>query len=181
VHLEYWRSNWQYCVDLLNYDIFKRRFLSQDPTGHESGDDNYYRYAGNNPLLISDPLGLASHPISDGISPLTEDEETQMYINYYVRYARFQPDFDPSDHFGSIFQYAKRNRNSNIANRNAEHYLFTLSIVADKGLNGVVGQAFGVPAYSAYKALPKPASDAIATAALKAGFDIKLSGDEGSG
>ncbi|MFC1770036.1 RHS repeat-associated core domain-containing protein [Nitrospirota bacterium] len=35
------------------------RFISVDPIGFESGDLNFYRYVGNNPVNYSDPLGLA--------------------------------------------------------------------------------------------------------------------------
>lgn len=40
------------------YTPFHARFLSTDPTGFGGGDENLYRYAGNNPLLNVDPSGL---------------------------------------------------------------------------------------------------------------------------
>jgi RHS repeat-associated protein len=40
------------------YSPTRHTWLSQDPTGHESGDDNYYRYVHNNPLTRKDPTGL---------------------------------------------------------------------------------------------------------------------------
>lgn len=36
------------------------RFISEDPIGFEGGTVNLYEYAGNNPLLLIDPLGLCT-------------------------------------------------------------------------------------------------------------------------
>lgn len=42
------------------YDPAMGRFLSEDPIGFSSGDPNPYRYVGNNPVSLTDPLGLCS-------------------------------------------------------------------------------------------------------------------------
>jgi RHS repeat-associated protein len=49
------------------YDSTGGRFLSEDPAGFEGGDD-FYPYAGNNPVIFSDPFGLQSS-IPPGCSP----------------------------------------------------------------------------------------------------------------
>ncbi len=41
------------------YDPSLKTFISQDPIGYASGDYNWYRYVGNNPVSFIDPLGLA--------------------------------------------------------------------------------------------------------------------------
>ena len=43
-----------------DYEAEVGRFLSKDPIGLDSGDVNLYRYAFNNPLSTTDPLGLQS-------------------------------------------------------------------------------------------------------------------------
>ena len=40
------------------YDPSTGRFLSTDPKGYAAGDDNLYRYVGNNPLTRTDPTGM---------------------------------------------------------------------------------------------------------------------------
>lgn len=44
------------------YDTKNGRWLSQDPAGHESGDDNLYRYVLNKPLTLTDFDGLEPRP-----------------------------------------------------------------------------------------------------------------------
>ncbi|MBW3598443.1 MAG: RHS repeat-associated core domain-containing protein [Planctomycetes bacterium] len=39
------------------YDALTGRWLSEDPMRFEAGDENLYRYVGNNPLLDVDPSG----------------------------------------------------------------------------------------------------------------------------
>ncbi len=39
------------------YDPVSQRWLSQDPSGLQSGDDNLYRYCGNGPTNGTDPSG----------------------------------------------------------------------------------------------------------------------------
>ena len=41
------------------YNSILGRFISEDPLGTASGDLNFYRYAGGNPLSFTDSLGLA--------------------------------------------------------------------------------------------------------------------------
>ena len=41
------------------YDPFTGRFISEDPIGLRGGDNNIYSYVGNNPVNVTDPLGLA--------------------------------------------------------------------------------------------------------------------------
>ena len=40
------------------YESIMGRWMSEDPTGFYSGDDNLTRYVGNAPLARTDPLGL---------------------------------------------------------------------------------------------------------------------------
>jgi len=47
------------------YDPEVGRFISEDPMGFDGGDVNLYAYAGNNPVMLVDPLGLWS--VSVGI------------------------------------------------------------------------------------------------------------------
>ncbi len=42
------------------YDPLTSRFASEDPIGFQGGDENLYRYVRNNPLLLTDPLGLTA-------------------------------------------------------------------------------------------------------------------------
>jgi len=44
------------------YDPTVQRFLSLDPIGFLSGDFNFYRYVGNNPLNFRDPFGEIKGP-----------------------------------------------------------------------------------------------------------------------
>ena len=48
--LYYYRARW--------YDPLLGRFLQKDPVGYTAGDINLYRYVGNNPVNLVDPLGL---------------------------------------------------------------------------------------------------------------------------
>lgn len=41
------------------YDSAQGRFISEDPLGLETGDSNFYPYAGNQPVVNVDPSGLA--------------------------------------------------------------------------------------------------------------------------
>jgi len=49
------------------YDPIGGRFLSEDPAAFEAGE-NFYPYAGNNPVIFSDPFGLQSS-VPPGCSP----------------------------------------------------------------------------------------------------------------
>jgi len=40
------------------YDPTIQRFISEDPIGFASGDYNFYRYVGNDPVKLVDPWGL---------------------------------------------------------------------------------------------------------------------------
>jgi RHS repeat-associated protein len=40
------------------YDPMTGRWTSQDPLGFDAGDDNLYRYVGNDPTNVTDPSGL---------------------------------------------------------------------------------------------------------------------------
>jgi RHS repeat-associated protein len=42
------------------YDANAGKFLSEDPSGFWGGDANLYRYVQNNPIVFSDPIGLAT-------------------------------------------------------------------------------------------------------------------------
>ena len=43
------------------YSPMLQRFISEDPIGFSSGDTNLYAYVGNDPINLSDPLGLQEH------------------------------------------------------------------------------------------------------------------------
>ncbi len=49
------------------YDPTQRRFISPDPIGLLSGDFNFYRYVGNDPLNQVDPSGLKMNPVCKAI------------------------------------------------------------------------------------------------------------------
>ncbi len=42
------------------YNPSTGRFLSEDPIGFRGGDTNLYRYVGNNPIKLNDPMGEIS-------------------------------------------------------------------------------------------------------------------------
>jgi RHS repeat-associated protein len=42
------------------------RFMSEDPKGFDAGDYNLYRYCHNDPMDLSDPMGLDPEPNGDG-------------------------------------------------------------------------------------------------------------------
>ena len=39
------------------------RFMSEDPKGFDAGDNNFFRYVGNDPLDRVDPMGLSGDPV----------------------------------------------------------------------------------------------------------------------
>jgi RHS repeat-associated protein len=43
------------------YDPLTGRFMARDPLGFSAGDVNLYRYVGNNPVSLRDPLGLSKY------------------------------------------------------------------------------------------------------------------------
>lgn len=43
--------------------IASARFMEADPIGFEGGDVNLYTYVGNNPVNLTDPLGLATYAL----------------------------------------------------------------------------------------------------------------------
>lgn len=48
------------------------RWMQQDPIGFEAGDENLYRYVGNNPINLLDPTGL--QPLQAGPEPKIIEE-----------------------------------------------------------------------------------------------------------
>jgi RHS repeat-associated protein len=48
-----------YFVRARYYDYATGRWVTEDPVGYSAGDANLYRYAGNNPVNVTDPSGLA--------------------------------------------------------------------------------------------------------------------------
>jgi RHS repeat-associated protein len=55
------------------YDPTIERFISEDPIGFASGDFNWYRYVGNDPVDLVDPWGL-----------LWGDEAGEYALKYYM-------------------------------------------------------------------------------------------------
>lgn len=53
------------------YSPLLQRFISEDPIGFSSGDTNLYAYVGNDPINLSDPLGLQhqEHRPGDPVPP----------------------------------------------------------------------------------------------------------------
>jgi hypothetical protein len=59
------------CTIMLGvYNASLGRFLNRDPLG-EAGDINLYDYVNNNPIAITDPLGLKGVPGGDAVSTAT--------------------------------------------------------------------------------------------------------------
>jgi hypothetical protein len=42
------------------YNATLQRFISEDPIGLKGGDANFYAYVGNDPVQLTDPLGLST-------------------------------------------------------------------------------------------------------------------------
>jgi RHS repeat-associated protein len=55
--------NGLYYMKARYYEPGVGRFISEDPAGFEGGDINLYVYAGNNPIMLVDPLGLYTEVI----------------------------------------------------------------------------------------------------------------------
>jgi RHS repeat-associated protein len=51
-------TSWLYYDNARWYSTFTGDFLSQDPSGYAAGDNNLYRFDGNNPVTNTDPTGL---------------------------------------------------------------------------------------------------------------------------
>ncbi|WP_373651960.1 RHS repeat-associated core domain-containing protein [Schlesneria sp. DSM 10557] len=63
-----------------HYDTATGRFTTEDPIGYHSGDSNFYRYGGNNPIVRTDPSGLAWNTWgSFGYSLLIEQPAQAVY------------------------------------------------------------------------------------------------------
>jgi len=75
-----------YFLNARYYDPAAGRFLSEDPLGFDAGDNNVYRYVGNNPANDVDPSGqqyigpepLQTEPPRD---PFRDHSGTQLVIN----------------------------------------------------------------------------------------------------
>ncbi|MEX2316721.1 MAG: RHS repeat-associated core domain-containing protein [Pirellulales bacterium] len=68
----YTGQEWDSHTKLVNYnarwyDPNTGRFLSEDPSGLDGGDANFYRYVGNSPLNATDPSGLWISKPTDNI------------------------------------------------------------------------------------------------------------------
>src|SRR2546423_3687681 len=46
------------------------RFMQSDPIGFDAGDMNLFRYCGNDPVDMTDPMGLEDIPVSDELNRL---------------------------------------------------------------------------------------------------------------
>jgi RHS repeat-associated protein len=49
-----------FCLRARYYMPSIGRFINQDPIGFRGGDANFYRYVGNSPVTVYDPLGLSA-------------------------------------------------------------------------------------------------------------------------
>ena len=63
-------SNGLYFMRNRWYDPVLGRFTQPDPLGLSGGDPNLYRYAGNSPIVQSDPSGTTSSPLNPALLPV---------------------------------------------------------------------------------------------------------------
>jgi RHS repeat-associated protein len=68
------------------YDPRLGRFISEDPTGFSAGDDNLYRYVGNDPLNRMDPSGHDA--ISEWAVELAQKALLKIGCHYAEKWAR---------------------------------------------------------------------------------------------
>ena len=61
------------------YDPAVGQFISEDPIGFSAGDANLYRYTSNNPLIFTDPLGLAQEFIGR-VYVINDTANNQVYV-----------------------------------------------------------------------------------------------------
>ena len=68
------------------YDPLVGRFISEDPSGFDSGDVNFYAYVSNNPISYIDPLGLnkaeGGSVLIDISSDLNSNQAMEMALNF---------------------------------------------------------------------------------------------------
>ena len=62
------------------YDFVTGKWLSQDPIGEESGDQNFYRYVKNRPVVGRDPLGLKQVNEGGGYDGFTTRAEAAKHV-----------------------------------------------------------------------------------------------------
>ena len=65
------------------YSPMLQRFISEDPIGFSSGDTNLYAYVGNNPINLSDPLGLQQHEQNPG-EPVEPPEILAILRHHFI-------------------------------------------------------------------------------------------------
>jgi len=70
--LIYYRARW--------YDPQQGRFISEDPIGLAGNDPNLYRYVGNDPINLTDPLGLATLVVFVGPRQSRRDRGTAYVV-----------------------------------------------------------------------------------------------------
>jgi RHS repeat-associated protein len=49
-----------------DYSTSLGRFIERDPIGFDAGDNNWYRFVGNRPVVETDPTGLAGRGLAEG-------------------------------------------------------------------------------------------------------------------
>ena len=84
------------------YDPTLQRFISEDPIGFDSGDFNWYRYVGDDPVDLVDPWGLKKYEITPPEKhpgskehihwgPKNNPRMNAINLDGTVRYGKFPP------------------------------------------------------------------------------------------
>lgn len=96
------------------YDSARGRWAQEDPKGFQAGDPNLYRYAGDDPVMFTDPSGLM--PNKRGFKTLSEFMEvvrehsgsSQMLVDKLYNLQKYLQDQDGNDW---IYLWSMRDNN----------------------------------------------------------------------